>query len=85
MLIVDNTMVGVHASKIDAMTELAMLIYTMSKKGMLDKQDVLAVVDAAFMPEEELAKKAEEAKAQVQKATDDKLKKLLKEMLEELE
>ena len=85
MLVVDKTMVGVSASKLDAMTELGILINTMASKGMIDKEDALNIVEAAFMSKEELKKRADEAKANAKKAMDDKLKELLKEMLEELE
>ena len=88
MLMVDKTMVGVHASKLEAMTELGILINAMANKGIIDKEDALTIVDAAFMSEEDLHKKAEEVKSKVKeakKAMDDKLKELLKEMLEELE
>ena len=84
MLMVDRTMVGVHASKIDAMTELGVLINTMANKGIINKEDALTIVEAAFMSAEELHKKAEEAKAEAKKVVDDKLKELLKEMLDDL-
>ena len=85
MLMVDRTMVGVHASKIEAMTELGVLIHAMANKGIINKEDALTVAEAAFMSAEDLEKRAEEAKANAKKVMDDKLKELLKEMLEELE
>ena len=85
MLMVDRTVVGVYASKIEAMTELGILINTMANKGIINKEDALTIVEAAFMDKEELKKRADEAKANAKKAMDDKLKELLKEMLEELE
>jgi len=85
MLMVNGAMVGVNASKIEAMTELGVLINTMANKGIINKEDALTIVDAAFMSAEDLKKKADEAKANAKKAMDDKLKELLKEMLEELE
>lgn len=85
MLIVDRTMVGVHASKIEAMTELGVLINTMANKGIINKEDALTIVEAAFMSAEDLEKKAEEAKVNAKKIIDDKLKELLEEMLEGLE
>ena len=85
MLMVDRTTVGVHASKLDAMTELGVLINTLASKDIINKDEALMIVEAAFMDREELRQRAEEAKANAKKAMDDKLKELLKEMLEELE
>ena len=85
MLIVDKQMVCVNASKIDAMTELGILIHAMVNKGTIDESDVKMIVEAVFMDEEELKKKAEEAKARTEKVINDKLKEVLKDMLDELE
>jgi len=85
MLIVDRAMVGVHASKIEAMSELGVLINTMANKGIIDKEDALTIVEVAFMSAGDLKKKTEEAKAEAKKVMDGKLKELLKEMLEGLE
>lgn len=85
MLMVNGAMVGVNASKIDAMTELGVLINTLASKDIINKEDALTIVEAAFMDKEELKKRADEARANAKKAMDDKLKELLKEMLEELE
>ena len=85
MLMVNGAMVGVNASKIDAMTELGVLINTLANKGIINKEDALTIVEAAFMDKEELKKRADEVRANAKKAMDDKLKELLKEMLEELE
>ena len=59
MLMVDRTMVGVYASKLDAMTELGLLIRAMANKGMIDKDEALMIVEVAFMDKEELKKMAE--------------------------
>lgn len=84
MLMVDGMTVGCCASRINAMAELATLIKVMAEKEMIDKQDALFLVDAAFMSEEELKQKADEAKKNMKKETNAELKKLLQEMLNDL-
>ena len=83
MLVVDSkTGIICNATKCDALVEFAMLANALVDKGVLEKKDIEFAVEVACLSTEELK---ERAKAIVKNDTNDSLKKLLKEMLDELE
>lgn len=85
MIVVDgkNSMMMINGTRAELMTECVMLMSGLLKKGVVDKDSLLFLVEASTKTPEELKKEASKARIEFLKdlmCKNDELKKLLKEL-----